>query len=250
MGGRALADAYAGLAADAADALEQLCALLDALAEQNAGVAETAATVGQKRGREDEDGREGGEETPRLLRLWARLDAAYAGLAPFRDASVDRWHRKTVLTAGGVARGGSLRVLNQSVSSQVQALLRDPQRLVQRTRLPRGQLHVLCDELAPQEHDHIDGEPSAEDDRDPDTFDDAEFYQTLLQEFLEGSGTAGGGNWYTGPKQRKQVDRRASKGRKLRYHIHDKLVNFTTPVELEAPQFASQLFSNLFGGKR
>ena len=51
-----------------------------------------------------------------------------------------------------------------------------------------------------------------------------------------------------GPKHRKQVDRRASKGRKLRYHIHEKLVNFMTPVELEAPQFASQLFSNLFGG--
>lgn len=53
-----------------------------------------------------------------------------------------------------------------------------------------------------------------------------------------------------GPKQRKVVDRRASKGRKLRYHIHEKLVNFMAPVELEAPQYASQLFSNLFGGGR
>lgn len=30
--------------------------------------------------------------------------------------------------------------------------------------------------------------------------------------------------------------------------VHNKLVNFMTPVELEAPQFAAQLFSNLFGG--
>jgi protein AATF/BFR2 len=51
-----------------------------------------------------------------------------------------------------------------------------------------------------------------------------------------------------GPKQRKAVDRRASKGRKLRYHVHEKLVNFMAPVELQAPQFAAQLFSNLFGG--
>lgn len=51
-----------------------------------------------------------------------------------------------------------------------------------------------------------------------------------------------------GPKQRKAVDRRASKGRKLRYHVHEKLVNFMTPVELAAPQYAAQLFSNLFGG--
>lgn len=53
-----------------------------------------------------------------------------------------------------------------------------------------------------------------------------------------------------GPKQRKAVDRRASKGRKIRYHVHEKLVNFMTPVDLEAPQFAAQLFGNLFGGVR
>ena len=51
-----------------------------------------------------------------------------------------------------------------------------------------------------------------------------------------------------GPKQRKLVDRRASKGRKLRYHIHEKLANFMAPVELNAPQFASNIFANLFGG--
>jgi hypothetical protein len=51
-----------------------------------------------------------------------------------------------------------------------------------------------------------------------------------------------------GPKQRKAVDRRASKGRRLRYHVHDKLVSFMAPVELDAPQFAPQLFSHLFGG--
>ena len=54
--------------------------------------------------------------------------------------------------------------------------------------------------------------------------------------------------WLQGPKQRKLVDRRASKGRKLRYHIHEKLVNFMAPTELQAPQYASNIFANLFGG--
>jgi len=53
---------------------------------------------------------------------------------------------------------------------------------------------------------------------------------------------------FQGMKQRKLVDRRASKGRKLRYHIHEKLVNFMTPVELEAPVYATNVFANLFGG--
>ena len=84
--------------------------------------------------------------------------------------------------------------------------------------------------------------------RDPETFDDAEFYQTLLREFLESRDEAGAGALAAGPKQRRAVDRRASKGRKLRYHVHEKLINFVAPVELAAPQFAANVFANLFGG--
>jgi protein AATF/BFR2 len=51
-----------------------------------------------------------------------------------------------------------------------------------------------------------------------------------------------------GPKHRKAVDRRASKGRKLRYHVHEKLVNFMAPVENDAPEYLSNIFANLFGG--
>ncbi len=48
-------------------------------------------------------------------------------------------------------------------------------------------------------------------------------------------------------KKRKLVDRRASKGRKLRYHVQDKLVNFMAPVATDTPLVTTQLFSNLFG---
>jgi protein AATF/BFR2 len=51
----------------------------------------------------------------------------------------------------------------------------------------------------------------------------------------------------TGRKHRKLVDRRASKGRKIRYNVQDKLVNFMAPVTSEPPLFAAQLFANLFG---
>ena len=53
-----------------------------------------------------------------------------------------------------------------------------------------------------------------------------------------------------GKKKRKQVDRRASKGRKLRYHVQEKLVNFMAPVELAGHGIATQLFSSLFGGPK
>ena len=50
---------------------------------------------------------------------WQRVDAAYSRLAPYRDASMDRWHRKTMLMTGSGAMRGNLKALNQSLSAQV-----------------------------------------------------------------------------------------------------------------------------------
>ncbi len=41
------------------------------------------------------------------------------GLAPFRDAALDRWHRKALLAAGGGATRVGLRALDQAISAQV-----------------------------------------------------------------------------------------------------------------------------------
>ena len=71
--------------------------------------------------------------------------------------------------------------------------------------------------------------------------------------FLYISGaSAGSGNsgLVTRPsKRRKAVDRRASKGRKLRYTPQIPLANFMAPVPLHVPASTLQLFSDLFGGK-
>jgi len=42
------------------------------------------------------------------------------------------------------------------------------------------------------------------------------------------------------------VDTKASKGRKLRFDIQPKLVNFMFPVPDSQPSFAASLFENLF----
>lgn len=84
----------------------------------------------------------------------------------------------------------------------------------------------------------------------PDTYQDGEFYQALLNEFLEGTSDFATQKIHKEPKNRKIVDRRASKGRKIRYHVHDKLVNFMTPNDTDIPEYASRIFANLFGHKR
>lgn len=54
--------------------------------------------------------------------LWTRLEAAAAAVAPFRDAALDRWHRKALLAAGGGTQHGSLRALDQAISAQARVL--------------------------------------------------------------------------------------------------------------------------------
>ena len=45
------------------------------------------------------------------------------------------------------------------------------------------------------------------------------------------------------------VDRRASKGRKIRYTVHPKLVNFTFPLSRPEPIISDDVwFKSLFGG--
>jgi protein AATF/BFR2 len=51
-----------------------------------------------------------------------------------------------------------------------------------------------------------------------------------------------------GDKPDKVVDRKASKGRKIRYVVHDKIVNFMTPSDnLRRFEGREAILSNLFG---
>ena len=51
-----------------------------------------------------------------------------------------------------------------------------------------------------------------------------------------------------GQQAKKEVDRKASKNRKIRYVIHDKIVNFLVPLEnLKLSEGRDAIVSNLFG---
>ena len=49
-------------------------------------------------------------------------------------------------------------------------------------------------------------------------------------------------------KTKKHVDTKASKGRKVRYNVHEKLVNFMVPVEVGTSSHSArdELFTSLF----
>lgn len=49
-------------------------------------------------------------------------------------------------------------------------------------------------------------------------------------------------------RRRREVDRKASKGRKVSYEVHPKLTNFMFPVETAQPVAVHELFARVFGG--
>ena len=127
-----------------------------------------------------------------------------------------------MLASGGTVSRGNLRALNQSVSSQVAALLRNSNKAVQRTALSgTDRPRVLCVpghwqppaasaaeqplQQAVEAGIATAGAPTEAVEPDNETFDDAEFYAQLLKEFLEASGSAGPGLVHTAQVRTRSV---------------------------------------------
>ena len=148
------------------------------------------------------------------------LDAMLAGqLKEQLDfACVDEWNR-VANAASGAYSAKQFKAMNQDVTEQVaQTLARSRPKLVAKVQERKHEAKpTLCADLGVAD----------------DVVDDSEFYASLLREYLEAQLAGGDGNatkilasTLHAKKVRKNVDRRASKGRKLRYHVMEKLVGF------------------------
>ena len=153
-------------------AITSLLDVVDVLIKRSDGCVatdEAAARVGAKRARSDGAAADN---------LWADIEAAGTRFAPFRDAAVDRWHRKTLVATGRAAMRSQMSALNQSVSEQVSALMRDSSRAIARVERSVATMpHVLCEADSNCSTDNASSVPG--------TYDDSAFYQVLLQQFLD-----------------------------------------------------------------
>ena len=122
----------------------------------------------------------------------------------------------------------TLKMLNQDPYQQVQIALQDEERLLSRTRLYRdnskGRLGYPAGETGRVEYEDI--------------YDDNDFYQVLLKDWTASHGALSSSTASamsaillpSGKKlHRENVDQRASKGRKIRYDVHAKLINYMVP---------------------
>ncbi|XP_026068271.1 protein AATF-like isoform X2 [Carassius auratus] len=193
----------------------------------------------------------------------------FAAFLPYRDATLQKWYDKTRLTTGKSKKGFG--AFDRNILTQVEQVLMDKERLVRRTQTRRSEYRVLGkpEPITPEIDSSITEGEAAElalksnihlKDLDEEIFDDDDFYHQLLRELIERKTSATdpndqvamGKQWLAIQKLRskikKKVDTKASKGRKVRFHVHSKLMNFMAPIDNSSmsDEARSELFRSLF----
>jgi protein AATF/BFR2 len=174
------------------------------------------STAGQKRKRDI-------DKSTSSSTIWGRMQDSEVASMDNRRRILEKWWGKV---KGSTPSGGKLiiAVPQQNITSAIQEQLSKPG-LLENTKRPRS-----CAPI--QERQKIAD--------DPQIYDDTSFYKLLLNQLVEqrkmdsgptsrgASGTIS--QWaIREAKMRKNVDTKASKGRKLRYTVHEKLQNFMAP---------------------
>ncbi|KAF9907614.1 hypothetical protein BX616_000374 [Lobosporangium transversale] len=184
----------------------------------------------------------------------------------YRNNTLEKWSNK-VQIASGIPLNKKFKVMNQGIMMQISQMMADKERLVKRARLKRSEYHILG--TTPEIKDDGDGDKIEKrlstnkldahlSNHDEEVFDDTDFYQQLLRELIESrmvdndDPMSMGLRWAAlrqTKQAKKQVDTKGSKGRRLRYHVHEKLQSFMAPVPAGTwhDEMVEELFSSLLG---
>ncbi|KAI9146447.1 apoptosis-antagonizing transcription factor [Paraphysoderma sedebokerense] len=255
------------------NAQNQVAALLDELVELRIELINRNATVdnvlhnviSKKRKRPDDDAPMDSDSA------WDLSNEISTEFKGYRNESLEKWSNKIQL-ANGISTKKTFKAINQSIVTQISQILSDRERLVKRTQLKRFPDTIVGLDFDREEALSMKAE-SVQNDGDEseamssgqqyisELFDDTDFYQMQLRELIESRISRSedmldiAGTWATikslsnQTKQRKKVDRRASKGRKIRYQVHEKLQNFMGPIPAGTwhEGMVDELFGGLFG---
>jgi protein AATF/BFR2 len=180
--------------------------------------------------------------------LWNQMRSQELAATTTRVSTLEKWNQKargaSAITTKNKLNNSSA---NQSIVDVLQEQLHGD-RLTKRARTPRSCAPLQL--AAP-----ASSSPST-------IYDDADFYGLLLQSLLEQRSADSiaasssislslptGFQMRREAKTKKNVDTKASKGRKMRYTVHEKLENFMAPEDRNVWQerASDELFGSLFG---
>ncbi|KAK8085311.1 hypothetical protein PG997_006582 [Apiospora hydei] len=183
--------------------------------------------------------------------IWEKMQDMEAKAVVRRKNVLENWDEKVKKACMDPAAQQGFRNKQskgqQNLTTWLEQKMQDPEgteRLVKRTRTPRS--------CAP-------AQVAKKVTEDPAIYDDADFYQLLLKELVDqrtADASAATGQTATlryaavkEAKTKKQVDTKASKGRKMRFNVHEKLQEFMAPEDRRQwePSAIDRLFGTLFG---
>lgn len=178
-----------------------------------------------------------------------RIEGNHSSYKGYRDKVLQKWHERTK-TAKDLKNPAA----NVNIVTKIENALLRKNEMIKKTQIFRGD-HDIYGVERPQPND--DG--TLNEIELPEIFDDSEFYHQLLRELIEyKSNTDENQSEITQKfielqkvrsKMKKKVDTRASKGRKIRYIVHNKLVNFMPAKDTSefTDEAKTELYNSLFG---
>ncbi|KZF21014.1 TRAUB-domain-containing protein [Xylona heveae TC161] len=181
--------------------------------------------------------------------LWSRMQEHESQLLPARKLTLEKWSAK-VRSANAAPVTRKLNTASeQTITDVLTSHLANSERLVKRTQIPRSCAPLQASKGAQEI---------------PEVYDDADFYSLLLKELVDqrmADSAAAASETFTGAslpaqweaarsaKTKRNVDTKASKGRKLRYTVHEKLQDFMVPEDRGTweDRQIDELFGSLLG---
>ncbi|KAH9633203.1 hypothetical protein HF086_017758 [Spodoptera exigua] len=193
------------------------------------------------------------------------ISNSHKAFKTFRDTSIQKWNDKTRLaTATNIKNTPTNTVLQQ-----ISYILSDREKLVRRTQLKRSEYDIVGYKKPLPEYENQNGNETEvnlvtrdrkdNDEYIPEIFDDSDFYHQLLRELIEcksadiSDPVQLSRQWIAlqqmRSKMKRKVDTKASKGRKIKYVVHNQLVNFMAPEKSVSwtDESKNELYSSLFG---
>ncbi|XP_020810437.1 protein Aatf [Drosophila serrata] len=213
--------------------LQQLLSLQSALYQQNS---EMRKSVKRKHPSE--------EAGPPGKRFGGCLENNFQQMTSYRNEVLLKWDDRTkLLTPGAGVKRKSVQE-DYDIIKKIESALGHRQVLVEKSQTIKSNQPDQPENEPPKRLTHI--------------YDDSDFYHQQLRELIEyKASTSSNMSEITKQfvelqklrqKMKKKVDTRASKGRKLRYVVHNKLINFMAPNEVGdwTESSKSELYKSLF----
>ena len=200
---------------------------------------------------DDDDDDDSNNVNNEIDRMWKTINETNQDIFNHDREIIDNWDEKIRLQSS--ASHKALKAVNRTVISQIDALMADKDKIIQRTRT-----HSVPVKVIGKNDDNNDNSDNIL--QDDQVYDDNDFYQMQLKEFISSSSINDVERSrletkvsFKLKKTKRTVDTKASKGRRLKFTPHSKLLNFMAPQPqeecmIDAEGLIGSLFEKTPGG--